>query len=128
MESTVNVAGAALHLPVLNFKELELLREDMGGNIDGLIKKFLEKLPVRIDAICAAAESGDLEALVAEAHRLKGGSRSLGADALAEYCSVLERLGKQGDHHQARQYVVPLQESARLLHRELDQLLLHGNE
>ena len=69
---------------------LEQLRQDMGGNIEGLLKKFLQKLPDRVQAIVDAVERGDSVAIVEEAHRLKGGSRTIGAEQMADLCHRLE--------------------------------------
>ncbi len=97
----------------INLETLERLQEDMGGDISRLLEKFLEKLPVRIDTIVTALENDDRQLLSAEAHRLKGSARTIGADGLADLCFQLEgakvtghsldladlvsRLEKQGD-------------------------------
>ncbi len=75
--------------------------------------------------IIAAVQADDAEALVAEAHKLKGGARTLGAESLAAICLELEQAGKEGrmasDELEAA--LVALKRAAERLHERLGQMV-----
>jgi histidine phosphotransfer protein HptB len=75
---------------------LEQLREDVDRNFESTLKKFLEKLPKRLDAIASAVKSVNPEQTSKEAHTLKGSAAILGAKKLSILCHSLEELGKSG--------------------------------
>lgn len=55
-----------------------------------LVRTFLAEAPRHIAALTTAAEAGDLEAVVATAHRLKGSALTFGASGLVNVCGALE--------------------------------------
>lgn len=56
----------------------------------GLAAKFLVETPGRIAALTAATREGDLSAIVAAAHLIKGSALTFGAPRLVNLCAALE--------------------------------------
>ncbi|MBF0109103.1 MAG: PAS domain S-box protein [Magnetococcales bacterium] len=77
---------------VLDDRELERLRHEVGDELGTIVHVFLKGLDERVQDIVTAESS---EALVERAHRLKGGARILGARQLADLCQSLEQLAKK---------------------------------
>ena len=73
-------------------EEAELLEES-----DELIRTYLRTSPPRVHALEQAAIGGDLKVLCAETHALKGSTRLLRADRLADQLVSLEAAGRRGD-------------------------------
>ncbi|MBI3131761.1 MAG: PAS domain S-box protein [Acidobacteria bacterium] len=83
---------------ILDESTLGQLRElDDGGN--GLIREmfglFLEDVPLRIESMKQHLAEGDVTSLGQDAHALKGGSGSLGANRLRHLCADLEKAGRE---------------------------------
>ncbi|MBF0448784.1 MAG: PAS domain S-box protein [Magnetococcales bacterium] len=109
---------------VLNKKTLEQLRKDMGGNIDLLVKKFLELLPERIQAIIDAIEQGNADRLEQEAHRLRGGARTLGASHLAGICFKLEQMSRENNRDDTHPLTSKLEGAGELTAIALREILI----
>ncbi|WP_165246449.1 response regulator [Paludisphaera soli] len=62
-----------------------------------VLASFLESAPGLMARLDAAAEAGDARTAAAEAHGLKGISRAIGADDLAEACQSAERAAASRD-------------------------------
>jgi CheY-like chemotaxis protein len=62
-----------------------------------LAESFLQSAPRCLGGIDLALHSGDACRLAAEAHGLKGISRTIGADDLADACQAMEDAAHQGD-------------------------------
>lgn len=56
-----------------------------------LVELFLSDGPPRLEAMRAAVEDGDGDALWQQAHALRGSSAMVGATAVAELCELLEQ-------------------------------------
>jgi CheY-like chemotaxis protein len=61
------------------------------GFLEGLVKTFRQDVPSRLDALRAAASSGDSMDLALAAHALKSSSGSVGAKRMYAVASALER-------------------------------------
>lgn len=72
----------------------EQLKELMGETYRELIGVFLSDSPGRMEKILLAAQESDMNALVNEAHALKGSSSNLGAQQLSETCGDIEKLAR----------------------------------
>jgi len=97
---------------ILDPAALENLRELSEGGyftVAQFVETFLDDGRQRIAAMRQAAEAGAAEALEREAHALKGSSRFLGAERLAEICQQLENLGRQSSLDQASPWVEELE-------------------
>lgn len=75
---------------------LEITGGDQGF-VDELIDTFFEDAAAQIDALRAAAASGDADAIVRPAHSLKSNAANVGATALGELARTLETDGRRGD-------------------------------
>ncbi len=67
-----------------------------------LAESFLESAPRCLGVIEDAVRAGDGPMLAKEAHGLKGISRTIGADDLADACRALEDAAHQGDLRRAK--------------------------
>ncbi|WP_435011339.1 PAS domain-containing protein [Tundrisphaera lichenicola] len=79
---------------------LESLRESCGNDpeiIRDVLGLILEETPERLDRLDAAIATGDRPRIVWEAHSLKGGFLTIGAEALASACQELLALGEAAD-------------------------------
>ena len=78
----------------------EVLRMMVGDDpeaIRGAVEDFLLAARAGIAEIRAAAASGQSERVKISSHKLKGSSRLVGAEQLAESCARLEAAGHMGD-------------------------------
>ncbi|MFZ5797537.1 MAG: ATP-binding protein [Desulfobulbaceae bacterium] len=89
-EAAPKEQGAAVRI---NAKVLAKLRQNM-GNINPVIRVFLDSLPQRIYQLVEAAEEQDLEQVRRVAHTLKGSSSQFGGACLADLCYRVENLAK----------------------------------
>jgi HPt (histidine-containing phosphotransfer) domain-containing protein len=82
----------------LDRRVLDQLREDLGdaAALREVISTFLARSPSMLIALQEAAARGDLTAVSAGAHAMKGTSATLGALALSSLCAELERLARAG--------------------------------
>ena len=83
----------------LDQEALDRLGRDMGGEeaVARIITMYVGKLPGESESLHAHAESGDLEALRENAHRLKSSTAMLGATRLAGLLAEIEASAKAGD-------------------------------
>lgn len=107
-------------LQTINYQVLEKLRQDMGVDIDPMIQKLLSKLPDRMHAIGTAIKQENPDALLDEAHRLKGGARTIGAEQLADLCVKLERMGKERRLHHATTLFTKIKEASNQVKKALE--------
>ncbi len=80
--------------------------QDFSGDIEayqGLLRGFLESLPVRLGKMQAAHAAGNYEALGREAHSLKGIAAGLGAASLSRLASRLNKSCADGGQSSARE-------------------------
>ena len=66
------------------------------GFLEGLVKTFRQDVPSRLDALRAAASSGDAQDLALAAHALKSSSGSVGAKRMYSVAAALERDAMSG--------------------------------
>ncbi len=87
---------------------LAVALEHMGGNralMFNAARVFVSKYDTLADKVNALAASGDLPALAAVAHMIKGASALLGAAALSSSAAVLEQAARGSDVERARSLV-----------------------
>jgi|GEM_PF-3457562 len=93
-------APAAITTSEVPSLEVERLRESCGDDeeiIDAVIEDYRAKTPPLIARLAEAVGAGDPEAVRFAAHTLKGSSRTVGAERLADLCERLEGDGRMGD-------------------------------
>ncbi|HEX2059277.1 MAG TPA: response regulator, partial [Thermoanaerobaculia bacterium] len=66
------------------------------GFLDGLVRTFRQDVPSRLDALRAAAASGDAHDLALAAHALKSSSGSVGARRMYAVCAQIEQSARAG--------------------------------
>jgi HPt (histidine-containing phosphotransfer) domain-containing protein len=73
-----------------------------------LIPAFLTRKRADLLTLKGALENGDLAALGALGHKIKGEGGSFGFDAMSEIGAGLEAAGTKGDRESARQLIADL--------------------
>ncbi len=103
--------------PAIDPGVLAELRQFQGeGESDILLElaeAFQFETPPLIEALHVAVREEQSEALKRAAHNLKGSSYNLGARPMAELCSDLETLGKQGTFNGAAELITKLEQEYR---------------
>ena len=91
-----------------------------------LVGQFIQDAGACVEALQRAVDAGHADGMSKEAHGLKGISRNIGAERLAELCSQIEQLGKSKNLEGIESQLISLQqEFARVTHMleaELSQL------
>ncbi len=77
----------------VNMEILEKLRQSIDGDIEPTLKKFLEGLPKRLEAIADAMGRGSPSKTAQAGHKLRGSTSTLGALRLSALCRELEAAG-----------------------------------
>ncbi len=83
-------------LPCIDEEVLEELRTVLGGELDRIIRVFLDDAPRQIAALEEAAVMPNLEALREHAHSLKSASANLGAMQLSAAAKRVELGARTG--------------------------------
>ena len=84
---------------ILDETVLTELTESTGGDIGfvrELVQTFLADTPPQLDAMTAAVEADDADALVRPSHTLKSSSATVGAMRLSSVARELEMAGRTG--------------------------------
>jgi CheY-like chemotaxis protein len=96
----VTPPGEAAQVERINHAVLDEFRELMGDDggemVDGLVALYLKNSPMLIADMRQAAGCGNLEDLHRAAHTLKGNSSQVGASRLSSLCFDLEQAAKAG--------------------------------
>lgn len=74
-----------------------------------ILRDFITQTKLDFAALAAALAAGDLAAAAREAHRIKGASRMVGAQALAQSSMRLEQIMHGGNMQEARQWLAEMQ-------------------
>ena len=82
--------------PAINESIVNELIDVMGSEFTSLVKVYLEDTPKNLGILVAAAERGDVQAMIAPAHSLKSTSANLGAMALSDVAKLIEHGARAG--------------------------------
>ncbi|MEY4588990.1 MAG: hypothetical protein RL497_1066 [Pseudomonadota bacterium] len=85
--------------PSLSEEILGELRELLADNFDELIDRYITDTQSRFNLLQQAVIEMDFKAINYEAHGIKGSSRNMGANPLANILDKLELLGREHNAH-----------------------------
>jgi len=107
----------------LDINHLMMLQELLADRFDELIETYLNDSQARLTSIIRAIHVCDLDAICKEAHGLKGSSRNIGANSLAELCEVLENQTREGELAHGQQQLAAIQQKAAAVSEHLKTFL-----
>ncbi|VUD56402.1 hypothetical protein TDB9533_02057 [Thalassocella blandensis] len=81
---------------LIDMDSLMMLKELLGEKFVELIETYLRDSAARIEKLKVALEAGDIETAKHEVHGLKGSSRNIGINSLADTCDILEKQTHAG--------------------------------
>jgi len=81
---------------IINQQTLQKLANNI-GNLEPVIRVFLQTLTSRLDDIFQAVQSRDHMTITRTAHTLKGSSSQFGAEELSGLCRQLEEMGRDNN-------------------------------
>lgn len=110
--------------PVINSQTLKEL-EDLGGRefLQSMVQRFVEDALQCVTLLEQASDSLDLAQIQEAAHGLKGISRNMGADSLAQIASELEKACKQGNEAALATFQYTIQDSFQQTRQKLEDTL-----
>jgi len=82
--------------PALDTRIFNEIADLMGDAIGSFIETYLDNSPKLLAGISKAIPEGDLDAVIHNAHQLKGGSGSMGAMQIFRLAKQLEEEAREG--------------------------------
>ena len=106
---------------IINQQTLAKLASNI-GNLEPVIRVFLQTLASRLDDILRAVQSRDSMAITRAAHTLKGSSSQFGAEELSGLCRQMEDLGRESNLEQIDALILEIGRAADRLRQELGRI------
>jgi CheY-like chemotaxis protein len=80
--------------PIINKKYLADQKEAVGDCFDEIVQAYLQSLSESVQQLKDLSQKNNLKELAKVAHKIKGASGSMGADALFDVLGMIEKQGK----------------------------------
>jgi len=93
IQNTV-IETEAEQLPIINKKYLADQKEAVGDCFDEIVQAYLQSLSESVQQLKDLSQKNNLKELAKVAHKIKGASGSMGADALFDVLGMIEKQGK----------------------------------
>ncbi|MBF0145322.1 MAG: response regulator [Magnetococcales bacterium] len=88
--------GDGKPVQIINQHRWQVMKQDMGPNIERMVGRFLIRLFERIEEISRLCVQGGYDQVALECHKLKGAVATMGADRLVDLCEQMEHQAKAG--------------------------------
>ncbi len=108
---------------ILDMENLKFLQELLSDRFVELINTYLADSQKRVEALAQALTENDLETATHEAHGLKGSSRNIGANPLADLCETMEHQARSGDIVDQQQQLAAIEQNVAAVCTELKKFL-----
>ncbi len=108
---------------VLDQDMLQGLKTLLGDKFTQLVDAYISDGEARLQRLQSALETTDLGVIKDEAHGIKGSSRNIGANPLAEICEDIEAQARKGDATDMEQKISAVQQGFAAVCRELQALI-----
>ncbi len=106
--------------PVVDRKRLDLLRESMGDEFEGLIPVFIDNISQLLGSFCPAAEESRREEIRALARSIESASEDIGAMAMARMAQELEGMASEGTQSEIHGCIAALEAGFERVRKELE--------
>ena len=95
-------------------KQLASYQKDgrKAGLLEELVDNFFREFPEQEKALKLIIRTGKAEMLEIAAHKLKGGSYTIGAQSLGDVCLILEDKGRNKDLSDSERYLSEIHDIA----------------
>jgi HPt (histidine-containing phosphotransfer) domain-containing protein len=93
-----------------------------------IFNEFLKEIPIRIDNINKAVNTGDALELKQEAHTLKGSSANAGAIGLQDIAYKIEKSATDEDFKKAAAFIPELEKNLKITTRQYNNMILKAGE
>ncbi len=107
----------------LDLDNLNMLKDLLGERFAELIDTFLKDSSERISLITSGLADADDSVVRHAAHGLKGSCRNIGANPLADICSVLEDQAVAGEIEDGQQQLAAIEQKLAAVTSELKSFL-----
>lgn len=99
------------------------LKELLADKFTDLVEAYINDCEQRLERMSKAMVGLDLTVLKDEAHGIKGSSRNMGANSLAELCAVIEDQARAGDSTGFEQKISGVEQLFAAVKAELEGLI-----
>lgn len=98
------------------------LKDLLGEKFEQLVSAYIDDCTGRLKRLADAEKVNDLSVIKDESHGIKGSSRNMGANPLADLCAVIEDQARAGDDTDLAQRISAVQQEFAAVEKELNAL------